>query len=131
MNSSVGNLLCPPCRVLRKEQIALNCPSMDFFSSFRERAQQAVNAATELATPVLAEASQAVKAMAETVASDVQTVAEDARLKARGLTDEVEVLVSSQTADCSASRVFAMHCLHFMSITPCRNLAGQDCEMLG
>eukprot|EP00892_Ulva_mutabilis_P010719 jgi/Ulvmu1/8019/UM004_0256.1 len=63
---------------------------MDFFTSFRERAQQAVNAATELATPVLAEASQAVKAMAETVASDVQTVAADARTKARGLTDEVK-----------------------------------------
>lgn len=72
---------------------------MDFFTSFRERAQQAVNAATELATPMLAEAGQAVKAMADTVASDVQTVAEEARSKARGLTDDVEVLVSQQLVD--------------------------------
>lgn len=65
---------------------------MDFFTSFRERAQQAVNAASELATPMLAEAGQAVKTIADTMAADVQTVAEDARLKARGLTEEVEVL---------------------------------------
>lgn len=66
---------------------------MDFFTSFRERAQQAVNAASELATPMLAEAEKAVKSMADTVAADVQTVAADARSKARELTDEVEVHV--------------------------------------